>query len=313
MNRYKAKKYLEDAMFGNLTKGVSSNAPHQMERLLGSISGNYSNNHLVEAVIGVGVRWDGKLEVALDLESVCHSAGCNSLHEKICNSFYIGSHSLYVYRRQKTGIHLKTGAAVGHESLISMRGYGSAGGLLLSKDDKSNSRLFSNNHVLANTNKGKKGDFIYQYRNNSSEIIGRLENFLPIYSGSLNELDLAVASLDYDVDLYASRYIQPRRARLGERVVKTGASTGTRYGFVTSIDYTEKVAYQGFDAVFINQTQITGSNSLAFSKPGDSGSLIFSTDDDAFVGLLFAGGTHGTTANPADLVYGQLKSWKYVR
>jgi hypothetical protein len=309
MNIYKTKKYLEDAMFSSLNGG----AANEVNKMLNSINGNYSNDDLLDSVIGVGTRWDGKLEIALDDECVCHLHGCQNLQSKISNTFYLGGHQMHIYRRSRAGIHLQSGTAVGHQALAATGNYGTAGGLLLSKKEGFNARLFSNNHVLANSNRGKIGDLVYQYRNRYPEIIGRLERFVTIYPGIFNTLDLAVASLDTDIDLYASRYITPRRARLGERVVKTGATTGTRSGFVASIDYTDKVKYPGFQAVFNNQTQIRGLNGLPFSDGGDSGSLIFSKEDEAFVGLLFAGGAHGTIANPADIVYTKLRDWKYVK
>lgn len=309
MNIQRTKKYLEAAMFD----GLNGSAVNEFNKSLASLTGNYSDDHLLESVIGVGTRWDGKLEVALDNEHVCHAQGCRNLMSKISSKFYLGDHNFHMYRRGRAGIHLQSGMPVGHQALASTGDYGTAGGLLISKKDGVNARLFSNNHVLANSNRGKAGDLVYQYRNRYPEIVGKLERFVPIHSSIFNTLDLAVASVDSDIELFASRYIYPRRAILGERVIKTGATTGTRYGFVASIDYTDKVQYPGFQAVFSDQTQIRGINGVAFSAGGDSGSLIFSQEDDAFVGLLFAGGTHGTIANPADLVHNKLKEWKYVK
>jgi hypothetical protein len=99
-------------------------------------------------------------------------------------------------------------------------------------------------------------------------------------------------------------------AELGQAVQKSGRTTGHTKGIVTAIDVTVDVVYSkecggasNQIARFKNQIFIGGS-SEAFSAGGDSGSLI--VEDAAVspcaVGLLFAGSSTITVANPIDAV-----------
>lgn len=84
-------------------------------------------------------------------------------------------------------------------------------------------------------------------------------------------------------------------------------STVLTHGSVTGLDATVKVRYgKGNTATFVHQIVITG-NGGAFSDSGDSGSLIV-TDNSTKnpVGLLFAGSTSTTIANPIGDVLTQL-------
>jgi hypothetical protein len=77
---------------------------------------------------------------------------------------------------------------------------------------------------------------------------------------------------------------------------------------VTGLDASVKIRYgKGNTATFVHQIIITGNNGGAFSDSGDSGSLIV-TDNSTHnpVGLLFAGSTSTTIANPIGDVLSQL-------
>lgn len=307
----RAKKYIEDVM---ISQGMQNHFIEKSVRdinyMLGEITGNYSHDHLLDSVIGIGNRYDGKLEIALDAKTICHSNGCQTFFSNISRKFFLGNHQLVVLRRNRPQIHLQSGSAVGHESIVANDSFGTVGGLLLPKQGGKNARLFSNNHVLANSNNAQIGDLIYE-QGRHPIVIGALEKFLPIKRNEPNALDLAVARIDSDIPLYASKYLAPRKPILGEKVEKIGAKTGKRVGYVTSIDYTTKVDYRGFTAIFVNQVQILGANGYNFSEGGDSGSIVFSKNDDSFIGLLFAGSGNMTTANPADKVSQQLHAWGY--
>jgi hypothetical protein len=91
-------------------------------------------------------------------------------------------------------------------------------------------------------------------------------------------------------------------------VQKYGRTTVLTHGSVTGVDASIKVRYsKGNTATFVHQIVITGNNGGAFSDSGDSGSLIV-TDDSGKnpVGLLFAGSTSTTIANPISDVLSQL-------
>lgn len=78
---------------------------------------------------------------------------------------------------------------------------------------------------------------------------------------------------------------------LGERVMKSGRTTGLTSGTIITIDATIQVQYSDGRAVFTNQIVSTN-----MSQPGDSGSLLVNEDNKA-VGLLFAGSDQVTIYN----------------
>lgn len=311
---YRAKQYIEDVMFSVIETDLSG-LYESNDFVLRKALGNYKDEDILYSVVGVGTKWSGQLEIALDREFICHSRACYSFLSKICDSFHLAEHRVSVYARPKSRIHYKyiqSGSAVGHRSLIANSSYGTVGGFLIPQGQNSGIKIFSNNHVLANSNNAIIGDAIYKY-DIPSELIGNLENFVVINPKGKNHLDLAVASLNYDVALPSVNYLTRRAPQLGEAVVKTGATTGLTYGFVSSVDYTDKISYGKFDAIFVGQIQVRGYNNLLFSSPGDSGSIVYSSADNAFIGLLFGGSDAMTLANPEEYVTHQLHQWKYLR
>lgn len=88
--------------------------------------------------------------------------------------------------------------------------------------------------------------------------------------------------------------------KLGDRVQKSGRTTGHMWGKVVQTDLTTYVGYDRGDARFVNQLAIRGEGGL-FSNGGDSGSLVV-TDDVRPYGLLFAGGGDITIISPIQFV-----------
>ena len=91
-------------------------------------------------------------------------------------------------------------------------------------------------------------------------------------------------------------------AAINMKVKKYGRTTGQTKGQVAAINATVDVGYDSGVARFVNQIIITPGS---FSAGGDSGSLIvvdgkgrFKSDDRKVVGLLFAGSSQVTIANP---------------
>ncbi len=87
-----------------------------------------------------------------------------------------------------------------------------------------------------------------------------------------------------------------------EGVAKSGRSTGLTCSNLQSVNTSVSVDYnvscggaKAFTSTFANQVVINGGN---FSASGDSGSLVVTSDTARPVGLLFAGNTTSTTANP---------------
>jgi hypothetical protein len=88
----------------------------------------------------------------------------------------------------------------------------------------------------------------------------------------------------------------------GEGVAKSGRSTGLTCSTLSSLSTFVSVDYdsscggaKAFTATFSNQVIVNGGS---FSASGDSGSLVVTSDTARPVGLLFAGNSTSTTANP---------------
>ena len=183
--------------------------------------------------------------------------------------------------------------------------------------DGSNIYALSNNHVYANENRAIVGDTIIQPGSYDGGIapadsIGTLYQFVPLdFNGGSNFIDaaLALSSVEYlnnatPSDGYGTPKSGTADASIGMKVVKYGRTTGLTSGRVYAIHATVEVAYDAGVARFENQIIITPGT---FSAGGDSGSLIVvnskrSNDHHKAVGLLFAGSSLYTIANPIDPV-----------
>ncbi len=183
--------------------------------------------------------------------------------------------------------------------------------------------ILSNNHVLARQNNGSPGEDILQPGSfdtapqcsipaNSS--IGTLSQFVQIRFGSgTNTVDAAIASTttgNVGNATFSGGYGVPnsttRNATIGMLVQKCGRTTACTHGSVASINATVNVQYEGGVATFVNQVVVSGKRG-AFSKAGDSGSLIVTDDASANpVALLFAGGQTTTIGNPIGAVLSAL-------
>lgn len=179
----------------------------------------------------------------------------------------------------------------------------------------------SNNHVYADQNRANLGDTVLQPGSYDGgklpdDAIGTLADFqLIIFSRqALNEIDAAIAAVEPNTLIastpsggYCAPRSNPVAATPGMNVQKFGRSTSLTTGWVDAINATVQVRFdQGF-ARFVGQIVIRPGS---FSAPGDSGSLIVTDDEDDEancrpVGLLFAGSSSVTIANPIDKVLGR--------
>jgi hypothetical protein len=182
----------------------------------------------------------------------------------------------------------------------------------------------SNNHVFAVENMAKIGDPIIQpgqadngCRSTAADQIGTLANFVPLnFSRSAtNTVDAAAAAVTTTnvsnatpSNGYGTPSSTTATAALNMAVEKYGRTTVLTHGSITGLDASVKIRYdKGNTATFVHQIIITGNNGSPFSDSGDSGSLIV-TDNSTHnpVGLLFAGSTSTTIANPIGDVLTQL-------
>jgi hypothetical protein len=181
--------------------------------------------------------------------------------------------------------------------------------------------ILSNNHVLARENEAAIGERIMQPGNYDTDgcdspdslVIGHLSQFIPINFNGNNTVDAALASTtteDVGNGTSTSGYGVPNKvtkaATAGMLVQKCGRTTGCTHGTVGAIGATINVQYEAGVATFTNQVVVTGKRG-AFSKAGDSGSLIVTDDATANpVALLFAGGQTTTIGNPIGAVLSAL-------
>lgn len=183
--------------------------------------------------------------------------------------------------------------------------------------------ILSNNHVLADCNRGTLGDSIYQPgqldagRDGLSEV-GRLAKFIPIISKGDNTVDCAYAVLNRGVTALPGSLGTDRTLRgLGSeydtnRVYKIGRTSGLTEGIITAFEVDQIDVDMPTGAHrFVNQIEISGLDK-PFSKPGDSGSLVFD-DHGLGIGMIFAGTDAGGSltngvayANPLGRVLDQL-------
>ena len=190
------------------------------------------------------------------------------------------------------------GASIGHYQIT-------AGTLGCLVKDKTTGETFilSNNHVLANSNKAKKGDSIlqpgsYDGGRKPKDTIGFLERWIEIKFGKeANFIDAALAK-PKSLKLVKPEIMEigaPKgvaRPKLGMVIQKSGRTTGYTAGKIKDISATVKVNYDDKEALFRNQILTTN-----ISQGGDSGSLVLDMKIHA-VGLLFAGSEVVTILNP---------------
>lgn len=211
------------------------------------------------------------------------------------------------------------GVSVGHIKITA----GTLGCLVKGEGNK---YILSNNHVLADVNKGKPGDPITQPGpidggKNPQDVIANLSRFVPIEfgPGKVNEVDCAIAEL-INLDLAKPENLcfekigaVPTQAAIDMLVKKCGRTTQFTKGRITDTSATVRVNFGTSGvAVFRNQLVIKPLDSAPFSKGGDSGSLILTATETATegeprpVGLLFAGSDSHTLANPIGKVLSAL-------
>ncbi len=178
--------------------------------------------------------------------------------------------------------------------------------------------ILSNNHVLADSNKGKVGDPILQpgpYDGGKvpADVIAKLSQFVPIkFGGPVNEVDCAIAQTSPKLVRPLSKCFgrisaTPVACKRNLLVKKCGRTTQFTRGRITDCNATVRVGYgPSGTAVFRNQIIIVSLTRNPFSAGGDSGSLICTNVGNRPVGLLFAGSATHTIANPIQKVLSAL-------
>ncbi|MBW8049933.1 MAG: hypothetical protein FVQ77_06270 [Cytophagales bacterium] len=310
---FRAKEIIEESLLGNTTDSFNGFLGESLQKSYQNIYGscNIDEFELSTSLTGVGIV-ENALEVTLD-NRIIPNAVCKYFKVHLSKKLNVNARQLNVFSTQKLQAYtsLRIGDKVGHQDLVNYGGYGTLGSFILSSKKDKRAFIFSNNHVLANTNQGKEGDLIYKIDERKIIDIGTLTGYIPLKKNQINSVDLAIGELDNYGELvfYLSSDLRYRKALIDERVFKVGATTATTHGRIRSLDYTQKVSYDFFDAVFTDQIQIVSENRNPFSQPGDSGSAIFSIEDRSFVGILFAGNNQFTLANHSSSISKVIKKW----
>ena len=185
----------------------------------------------------------------------------------------------------------------------------------------------SNNHVLANENRGRRGDAIVQpgiYDRGSvtDDVVATLGDFVRLKKVDSNFIDCAVGELATGINFDATKLRGlGKLSGLGEpfldsgaMVLKVGRTTGATHGKVTAFEMDNVVVSYGIGNLrFDNQVEIESSEDRPFSDGGDSGALIVDGGKHG-VALLFAGSDQGgsngqglTYANPLGAVLDALE------
>ncbi len=173
--------------------------------------------------------------------------------------------------------------------------------------------LLSNNHVLANSNRGKSGDpVLYPAKDDggklATDVVAKLKTFHPLRRGGdfVNEVDCALAAPVRERLAEVLATIKniglPRAGKIvlkrGMKVVKVGRTTGKTTGRIKDVNFHFSVEYPGLGEVgFRNQVLCT-----PYTDGGDSGALVLDQRSRRAVGLHFAGADGGSVFNPIDAV-----------
>ena len=180
--------------------------------------------------------------------------------------------------------------------------------------------ILSNNHVLADEDRARKGDLVLQPGRADggrapADAVARFERAVRLKRTG-NLVDAALARLDDDVAIDAARVrglgllagLRAEPLAPGDLVAKLGRTTGLTRGVVSAIEVDRViVGYDEGERRFDDQVEISPRGRGVFSRGGDSGSLI--VDDGRHpAALLFAGNDADTTyASPLAAVLTALR------
>jgi hypothetical protein len=271
--------------------------------------------------VGVGKKWINGVNTGQDslVVFVTQKINKSSLSPKDLIPQTINGHSVDVVG--KSGVFsmfsfsqkvrpLKPGYSCGHLWTTA----GTIGGFF--KDRDGQIVMLSNNHVLAASNRGVKGNVslqpgIYDNQNWQNNVVGHLKWYRPLVGqtgksfdavkwteiSGYNLEDSAVASVDNPNSIILDYPTIGRPAgfkndvSIGSKVQKVGRTTEYTTGNVIATDAIVTVQYGTANYIFKDQIVTSG-----MAQGGDSGSLLFDMDKN-IIGLLFAGSDTVTIFN----------------
>jgi hypothetical protein len=219
---------------------------------------------------------------------------------------------------------LVIGCSIAHHRVTA----GTLGGFVILRTE-GEVRALSNNHVLADEGRARRGDAVLQPSpldggRLKGDRVGQLSHFVPLKKTGVNRVDAALASLrprlDYDPRaLHRLGTLSAPGGLLVEElslVAKLGRTTGLTRGRVSAFELDQLVvSYDAGHLRFDDQIEVDGEGATPFSQGGDSGALVFTAHGREAVALVFAGSDQGgrsgqglTYANPLRRVLDALKA-----
>ena len=219
---------------------------------------------------------------------------------------YVGKVSKRQSPQQTRVRPLRIGCSIGQFQITA----GTLGCFVKSRTGAVGPLILSNNHVLADENRAKIGDPIVQpgafdHGTVPADVVGHLVNFEPLNTSRPNLVDCAVADVVTGTDVVSNmidglgplRGVASAEAQPGDRVSKTGRTTGTTTATVTAVELDNVVVDYDIGSIQFNgQIEVDGVDLTGFSQGGDSGSLVVNSAGEA-IGLLFAGSDTGGANN----------------
>lgn len=169
--------------------------------------------------------------------------------------------------------------------------------------------IVSNNHVIGASDHGADHDEILQpapddHGTRIRDVVAYLSADYPRLRQTTAVVDCAFAPLapgiQYDPAPNGTTLSPLLAAASGELkdVCKVGRTTGVTYGRVTAFELDKvRVTYPFGRIVFNGQIEIDPAQGVPFSRPGDSGSLVFTYPDHQPLGLIFGCSLRGGTAD----------------
>ncbi|HTG46783.1 MAG TPA: hypothetical protein VK646_03930 [Actinomycetota bacterium] len=249
---------------------------------------------------------DFRLAVRLQRRSAAAAIHLEELHERSRGEIDVRFVGRIRKRTWFTDRHrpIQMGISVGHFRITA----GTLGAFVTGP--RGRPRILSNNHVLADENRGAKGDAILQPGAIDGGLkrdrIGGLDRSVKLKPAGTNAIDAALATIDDGVETRIGVLRGTRAKAAGaapedtaiELVEKWGRTTGHTRGRVTAFELDNVVVgYEIGNLRFDGQIEIEAAGATPFSEGGDSGSLIMTAGEHLGVALLFAGSQTGGRRN----------------
>jgi hypothetical protein len=189
-------------------------------------------------------------------------------------------------------------------------GRGSVGGFFHMAGDEAGIYGISNNHVIANINNCSVGDFIFDGANRQ---IGNLDYWISLNSDDMNYIDAALFKYtDNNVPMWRlpnnlakpNGFIDPR---VRGQVYMMLENNERNWGVISNsyINYVVEFTLCGEKFSFSYLIEITPLGGNPFSIPGESGSIIMSSND-CIVGLLMGTNSDATRSYAVPFIDGIL-------